>query len=198
MRYFLTAALLAMWLAGCSSSSSKATPAPPTATPTPHTFARVEKIPQTTPPPVKSAKGYHPPGTGSGAQHKTKQGARGGALPTLKPITFATPTPFPPSAYSAVIQGTVTDAKTHSPLAGALITVGSNNHVTLTGPFGRYRLSFPAGPPVPVQVTMKGYAGQLAMGSLSPHKKLTLDFKLTSIKPGHPAAPPAPTFFGNH
>jgi hypothetical protein len=188
MRYLLTLTALGVCLAGCGTSSSSTSPHP-TPSPTPHTLARVQKVPQTTPPPVKTKKGHQVVPANPRSQPK--------ALPTLQSVTFATPTPIPASDYTDVIQGTVTDSKTHTPLAGALITVGTGNHVTRTDAFGKYRISFPAQVSVPVQVKMNGYASDLAEGRLGPHKTLTLNFKLSSIKPGHPAAPTAPQVFGN-
>jgi hypothetical protein len=121
------------------------------------------------------------------------------ALPTVKPFnSFATPTPFPARAFTAVIHGTVTDQKTGSPIAGALISVGQlPRHVTRTNAFGRYRITFPAGPPVSVQVSAPGYAGALAMGALHPHRAFALNFRLPRETASNPAAPPSPFMFGN-
>ena len=182
MRSVLALAVLSVSLAACGSSASSPSPTPKrTKTPA----ARLETIPATSPAPTP--KGGFP----TANPHATP--AR---LATLPPILAATPTPFPASAYTAVIYGTITDAKTHAPLAGVIVTVG-NNHRAVTGPFGRYRLTFPAGPPVAVTVQEKGYASAPAMGQLTVHQKWKLDWALQPIIPGQRPAPPAPTIFGH-
>jgi hypothetical protein len=117
-------------------------------------------------------------------------------LPTTPPVLAATPTPIPASAYTATIVGTVRDAGTKSPLAGALVVAADGSHKTRTNAFGQYTLRFPGGAMATVQVTMNGYAGQLSIGKVAPHGRLRLNFSLTQSSPSHPAAPPAPSLFG--
>jgi hypothetical protein len=118
-----------------------------------------------------------------------------GVLPTIAPVP--TTTPIPPSAYTAVVFGSVLDKNTNSPVAGALITVGTGQRSGRTSAYGAYRFTFPAGIPMPMTVSVTGYAGALAMGILRPHQKLKLDFKLTRIVPGKVTVPPPPTTFGH-
>lgn len=177
--------LAALLLAGCGGSGS----AQPRSTPTsvavaPTTIARTATIPRTTPPPVK----------GTNRHKGVKQAPLGGALPTAPPVTYPTPTAIPGTAYTAILKGTVSDAKDNSPLAGAVVVVGTGQRRVRTDSFGGYIVRFPAGPPVSVRVTMQGYQGQLAIGSIDPHKTMHLDFKLSKVASGQ--APPAPTLFG--
>lgn len=117
------------------------------------------------------------------------------ALPTLAPA--ATMTTIPASAYTAVVFGTVLDKKTNSPIPGALVTLGNGQRTARTSAYGEYRFSFPAAIPMPVTVSATGFAGALAMGTLKPHQKIKLDFKLTRIVPGKVTVPPPPSVFGH-
>jgi len=184
MRYWLPLSALAALLSGCSfSASSKPAPTP---APTRSSFAYTAPIPATTPPPVKGRKGRH-------AAH-----GQGSLRIAATPPPPPTPTPIPRTAFTAQIYGTVKDSKTGSPLAGAILTVGTGGaHVARTGPFGRYRLSFPAGIAAPVTVQMRGYTGGLAMGKVSAHKATKVDFQLNHITPGKPVPPSAPGVFGS-
>jgi hypothetical protein len=198
MSRFIAAVIVLIALAGCGSKA--ATPGPtlgpaisthPTSTPYPTGQPIVVKdtVPPETAVPVK-----HHAHAGKG-RHTTHT-----ALPTPKPvhIVLPSPTPFPKSAYTATISGRVTDTKTHAPIAGAIIQVGTGlNHQVKTGPFGTYRITFPAGPPVSVQVTAQGYAGALAMGKLSTHKRAVVNFELSKVQAGKPVAPSPPMTFGN-
>jgi len=115
-------------------------------------------------------------------------------LPTVKPIALATPTNFPPSAYTALLRGIVRDARTHKPVVGALVRIGRTGRPsTVTSSSGRYRIKFPGGPPVEVRIDKKGYFEFLAMGQLARHKQYRRDIALHRKTPG--AAPPAPSFF---
>jgi hypothetical protein len=181
MRLLLPLVLLAALLSACGSKTA----APSTPTPTTNVVARVATVPQTTPPPIKGRKHSHTGG------HSTLK-----ALPTTRPILPATPTPIPAKSYTATIVGTVRDARTRSPLAGALVAAVGGARSTHTDAFGRYSLTFPGGVMATVQVKMNGYAGELSIGKIPAHKKLRLDFKLIRSTPSHPAAPPAPSLFG--
>jgi hypothetical protein len=177
--------LLGLVVAGCGSTAAQ--PAP-TKIPKPRaTLANpihAGPIPQTSPiKPIKTGTTPVPPRTSSP-----------GPIPTLKPAPIPTPPPVPASGYTGTIMGTVSDAKTHSPLAGAIISLGNGNHQVRSGAFGQYRLSFPAGPPVAVSVVMNGYIGALAMGRIQPHHSLRLDFNLLPKVAGQ--APPPPSLFG--
>lgn len=187
MRLALALPLIAL-LAGCSGSSSGSGPsAKPSATT--NAVARVATIPPSTAPPIKGE--AHPPTINP---HVTPH-----ALPTTPPVNYPTPTPFPPSAYTAVIHGTVTDGKSHSPIAGAIIVVGvpQAHHIAHTNAFGEYRITFPAGPPVPVQVSANGFEQALAMGNVRAHSSLTVNFRLSRVVLGKPVAPPPPSIFGS-
>lgn len=118
-----------------------------------------------------------------------------GRLPTVPPVP--TLTPIPPSAFTAVVFGSVLDKKTNSPVPGALVTVGTGQRSGRTSAYGAYRFTFPAGIPMPVTVSAPGFTGALAMGMLGPHQKLKVDFKLTRIVPGKVPVPPPPTTFGH-
>ena len=118
-----------------------------------------------------------------------------GKLPTVPPVPTATA--IPASAYTAVVFGTVVDKKTNSPVAGAVVTIGTGQRSGRTSPYGAYRFTFPAGVPMPVTVSATGYAGALAMGVLRPHQTLKLNFQLVRIVPGKVVVPPPPTTFGH-
>lgn len=184
MRRFLPLPLLLAALAGCSASASpKSTPVP-----TGRAITRVETVPPSSPVSTSRVKRK------TGRTHTLK------ALPTVKPIyNYPTPTPFPPSAFTAVIRGTVTDEKSHSPIAGALITVGQHpRHLTRSNAFGDYRITFPVGPDVSVQVTAQGFAGNIAIGHLRKGEAIKLNFRLVPITGSSPAAPSPPMVFGSH
>jgi hypothetical protein len=117
-----------------------------------------------------------------------------GVLPTVAPVPSMTA--IPASAYTAVVFGSVVDKKTNSPVPGALVTIGNGQRSGRTSAYGAYRFSFPAGVPMPVTVSANGFAGALAMGTLRPHQKFKLDFKLTRIAPGKVTVPPPPSVFG--
>jgi hypothetical protein len=174
--------LLVLALAGCGSSSAGP------ATPTPGAPAHVGAIPQTSPvstlPPTPKSGGGH----GKPVTH----------LPTVKPVVPPTPTPFPPQAFTATIFGTVTDATSHSPITGAVVSVANGRRITKTDAFGDYTIKFPCCVGVPVTVTREGYAQSLAMGTMVPFKKLRVNFKLTREIPGTPVPPAAPSVFNGH
>jgi hypothetical protein len=118
-----------------------------------------------------------------------------GKLPTIAPAPRMTA--IPASAYTAVVLGSVVDKQTNSPVPGALVTVGSGQQTVRTSAYGAYRVAFPAGIAMSVTVSAPGFAGELAMGTLRPHQKLKLDFKLTRIVPGKVTVPPPPSVFGH-
>lgn len=183
MRRLLPLILPLAALSGCAASAvSKPTPVP-----TSGIITRIGTIPPSSPVPVK------------GPKHKGKtKGQVLKALPTLKPVNnYVPPTPFPASAFTAVIHGTITDQKSRSPIAGAIITVGQRpRHVARTNAFGEYRVTFPAGPDVSVQVAAQGFAGTLAIGHLRKGESMKLNFHLARIKGNTPAAPSPPQIFG--
>lgn len=190
MLYRLSLLIFAVVLAGCAGSSSPA----PQPTATVGNVAHIELVPTTAPPPTRAAQHGVASGHSGAARVPTPRAVS--KLPTPRRVTFVTPTPIPASAYSAAIQGTVIDAKGHYRIAGAVVTVGAH-HVTYTNANGQYRVTFPTGADVPVEVTKRGFASRLAMGSISPHKTVTLNFTLTPLNRRHPIAPAPPTFFGH-
>ena len=177
MRYLLMLLAASAALAACGGNASSPRPTD-TAAP------RVATIPQTSPVPVKTVKGIP----------TVDPNATPIKLPTVKPLALATPTDFPPSAYTALLHGIVTDAKTRNPLAGALVRIGRTGRPsTVTSSSGKYSIRFPGGPPVEVRIDKKGYFEFLAMGQLARHKHYRRDVVLHRKTPG--AAPPAPGFF---
>lgn len=182
MRPYVPLLLLTGALAGCASSAT----AKPTPMATGKPVSIVATVPMSTPAPIKhhKLKPYHGP--------KIK------ALPTSKPYTrYKAPTPIPARDFTAILHGKVTDAKTGSPVAGALVVVGQRpHHTTITNSFGQYRVTFPAGPDIVVQVTKQGFAGQLAMGRIKQHGSSRVNFKLAPTSVNKPAAPSPPMVFG--
>jgi hypothetical protein len=178
IRPLVALTLLVAVAAGCGGSSHSASP-------TPTLGVRTETIPRTSPVPVETVKGLP-----TVNPHTTPV-----KLPTTKPI-LATPVPIPASAYTARIYGRITDAKTHAPLAGAIVTVGTGRkHRAVTGPLGKYSLAFPKLATVAVTVNKKGYLGYLAVGKLHNHESYRLDVALQRRLPG--AAPAPPGIFGH-
>ncbi len=117
-----------------------------------------------------------------------------------KAATFpppATATPFPARAYSALVRGTITDRKNGSPIAGAVVTVGTNLRVVKTDGFGHYHVSFPVGAAVPIEVKAAGYTGALAMGAVYRRHTAVVNFSLNEKKPGKPGIPVPPQLFGH-
>jgi hypothetical protein len=177
MRYLVIFLVASAGLAACGGSSSSPKP---NGSPGPI----VATIPRTSPVPVKTVKGIP----------TVNPNATPIKLPTTRPIALPTPTDFPPSAYTALLHGIVTDARTHKPLAGAFVRIGRTGRPsTVTSSSGRYSISFPGGPPVEVRIDKKGYFEYLAMGQLVPHGHYKRDVALSPKIPG--AAPPAPSFF---
>jgi hypothetical protein len=127
---------------------------------------------------------------------------KGGKTVPFHPPTITkllpTPTPFPTRAYSSVVWGTVRDARTHKPIAGATVTVANGQRSVKTDAQGRYRIGFPGGVYVPVTAKHVGYAESLAMGMMPPHKTFHKDFTLVRASKNHPAPPPVPGSFGSH
>lgn len=177
----VTALFAVITLAACGSNS--ATPAPPTVVPT----NPRQVVLRSTLPPETTNKRLRLPTPNPKVTPK--------ALPTLVPAP--TMTSIPSSDYTAVVFGSVLDQKTNSPVAGALVTIGTGQRSGRTSPFGAYKFTFPAGVAMPVTVSATGYVGALAMGRLRPHQRLKLNFKLTRIIPGKVPVPPAPTTFGH-
>lgn len=178
--------------AGCGSSSSQSGTPRTRGTSTPHhpsaagTPGHSGAVPQTTPPRIKSSQ-HHPTST---------KPAHVGRLSTVAPVPLATPTTIPSQAFTATLFGTITDAKTHSPLAGAIVKLGAGGRERKSDGFGRYKIAFPGGPMLTVTVTMPGYAQALTIGRVSAHHSLRLNFQLSRIVAGRPSAPPLPSVFG--
>ncbi len=168
-------------LAGCGGSSASPKSTPRTAP----RHAAIGTAPATAPPPVRPSKGVAT--VGPHAPSNTPP------IPApVKPVTV-----IPAAAYNATLHGTITDAKTHAPIVGAAVRVGSTNHVARSDASGRYVLHFPAAVPQPVEVRVQGYAEDLAMGAVAPHSHTRLDFRLTPLKAGAPVVPPPPVSFGS-
>jgi len=172
---------LAFLAGGCGGSSASLKSTPRTAS----GHAAIGTAPATTPPPVHRLKGVA----------TVEPHALPPTLPTLTPLKPATI--IPAAAYTATLLGTITDAKSHAPVVGAVVRVGSTNHVAKSDASGRYVLHFPAAVPEPVEVSARGYAEDLAMGAVSAHSRTRLDFRLTQLKAGVPVAPPPPISFGS-
>jgi Carboxypeptidase regulatory-like domain len=115
-------------------------------------------------------------------------------LPTLAPAP--TPTTIPASDFTSAVQGTVTDAKSHSPIPGALVLVQFGLKSAKTNAFGQYHVAFPANATVSVETNAHGYGGGLAIGHLAPHRTATVNFKLNRVTKNGVAPPELPMVFG--
>ncbi|MFQ6081136.1 MAG: carboxypeptidase regulatory-like domain-containing protein [Candidatus Bathyarchaeia archaeon] len=105
-------------------------------------------------------------------------------------ISYALPIIPPPPPGTATVTGTVKDAKTGLPVAGA--TVGCNGYQTSTGPDGTYSLSVKVGAYL-VTVRMEGYETKTASVDASEEKRYTVDFSITPITSSSPLPkPPIP------
>jgi hypothetical protein len=133
-------------------------------------------------------------GCGSSAAPKPQPSASSSASPHAIP----SPTTARPGRLdlSASIQGSVTDSRDHSPIAGALIIVGGAVTQTKTNSYGRFRVAFPANRATPVTVTAVGYGGGLAEGTLRKGQSATVDFRLVAALSGQPPPPSRPITFG--
>jgi len=169
-------------LAACGSSNTSAPKSHKNTAPAAH----IATVPQTSPAPIKT----------SGSRTKTGKGVLK-ALPTVRPVAQATRTPIPLSAYTAVIFGKITDAKTHTPIAGAIISEGASKQVVKSGPFGGYKISFPGNATAPITVRAQGYLGTLAVGHVGTHVKYRLNVSLRRAGKNIANAPPPPTFFSH-
>jgi len=108
--------------------------------------------------------------------------------PTPSPTLTPTPTPPPtPSPGTATVTGTVKDAKTELPIAGA--TVECNGYQTSTESDGTYSLSVTVGAYL-VTVRMNGYETKTVSVDASEEKRYTIDFSITQIT--SPPPPPKP------
>ena len=173
MRFVLAVFLLVM-LAGCGSSNA--------AKPTPAANVNTA-VPQTSP--VATPKGGF----------KGRSGTPAVVTPPI--VRVRTATPIPARAYTAVVYGTVMDAKDKSPISGATVAISGTKHQATTNAFGRYTLKYPARIQLALVVDAQGYAGALAMGQLSKKQRAHVNFKLRRVISGQPVQPPAPTTFGN-
>lgn len=183
MRRLIVFSLPCVALIGCGSSHSAAKPSP-----TPTLGPKLDVPPKTSPVPIKTAKGQRVP---TPNPHITAA-----PLPTSKPFV-AQPTQIPRSAFTARVFGTVTDGKTHAPLAGAIVAAGPayDRVRAVTDGSGHYSIAFPGSASAPFTVTMAGYLQYLAQGTLNPHQSIRLNVVLQRKVAG--AAPPAPGIFGN-
>ncbi|MGH2447354.1 MAG: carboxypeptidase regulatory-like domain-containing protein [Chloroflexota bacterium] len=172
--------LLGLLVAGCASSSSPGISTSATSikgAPPVH----VQAIPQTSPVARKKS---------------TVRGGSSAALPTVVAAAQPTPTTIPRKDFTAILHGTVRDARSHKPLKGAVVRIvyGRAKAVTDTG--GRYNLKFPKDVNMPVMVDKKGYTGQLEMGRLLSHQSYRLNFELHSKQHNQSSAPSPPSVFG--
>jgi len=112
-------------------------------------------------------------------------------LPIIPPSpspTPPTPSPSPtPPPGTATVTGTVKDAKTGLPVAGA--TVEYNGYQTSTGSDGTYSLSVTLRAYL-VTVRMNGYETKTVSVDASEEKMYTVDFSITPIE--SPSPPPKP------
>jgi len=110
-------------------------------------------------------------------------------LPIIPPSPTPTPSPTPPtpSPGTATITGTVKDAKTGLPVAGA--TVECNGYQTSTGSDGTYSLSVTLRAYL-VTVRMNGYETKTVSMDASEEKRYTVDFSITPTT--SPSPPPKP------
>jgi len=92
--------------------------------------------------------------------------------------TLPPPTPPPPPPGPATVTGTVTDAKTGDPIAGA--TVEANGYRATTGPDGVYLLSVKVGT-YTVTASIEGYETKTSSVSASEEKTYTADVSLPTI-----------------
>ncbi|GAC1523303.1 MAG: hypothetical protein NVS2B16_31510 [Chloroflexota bacterium] len=186
MRVMLLCLCAAVFTAGCGSTGSTAAPQTP-ADGTPTARAGIHAV--------------RPGGTSPSSNN-------GGAIVPGQTVPAAPP-PMPQSVRvapgpnlqdNAVLFGTVTDAATHSPLAGArvVVTTGAHASSATTGPFGGYSVKLPGGYFVSVNVTATGYVGQLSAGRVSAHRRFPLSFRLTRVIANQAVAPPPPAMFGSH
>lgn len=128
---------------------------------------------------------------GCGTSQKT------GAVSPTDTTAPSSPTTTKSSHNASILYGSVVDSQNGSPLAGATVSVNRGQRATTTDAFGTYRIQVPGGAPFPVQVTMTGYAGQLAEGTLKPGTRYRLTFSLQRLT-GTPVAPVPPILFGSH
>lgn len=190
MKRFLFCVGALFLIAGCGSSNS-APAKSPTPRPQPNIVARVGTIPVTSPVPVKRHAGVRARTTGT---HPVTR------LAPPRPLAIATSRPIPAAAFNAILYGTVTDATSHAPLAGAIVVagIGSRSRVVKTDAFGRYSVKTAGGYFVSVNVKMTGYVGQLTAGRLAPGKRFQLNFRLQRENASKNTAPPPPSLFGSH
>lgn len=141
--------------------------------------------------------GTVPPGTSVPVHKGAHASAPHGTAVSLPSLPTKKPTAIPAADYTAIIRGRVTIAHSGAPVAGATITLGSNLRRAVTNSAGRYHLSFPAGPSVPIVVAAKGTTGAIAAGALKAHSTITLNFKLNKKAAGKPGLPVPPIIFKN-
>lgn len=185
MRRVLPIIFGALLLAGCGSAASSSPP--PTATPLRAPIAHTVTILPGKGVPVKKL----PKGVRTTAARIKK-------LPVPKPLPAPTRFVVPESDYTATLFGSVTDAATHSPLAGATIVLDNPHHFTKSDGFGHYSLKTPGSSVFSVTVSMRGYLGELMAGKVGPHRSYRLNFALKRATGGTPQAPPPPGLFGQH
>jgi hypothetical protein len=114
----------------------------------------------------------------------------------LKTATPGVPAHPPAASYTAVLYGTVRDRKSHTPIAGALISVSDGQRTAHSDASGRYRVPFPGGVTASVQVKKSGYQCGLAMGMVKAGHSLKANWKCDRLVAGHPIPPPFPAIIG--
>jgi hypothetical protein len=128
-------------------------------------------------------------------------------LPTLKPgvptpvlPTVAIPKPtwyvYPKSAYRARIYGSVTNAHTHSPISGAVISVAHGQHTATSDISGRYSIKVPVGASVTLQVSRSGYLAVPGITMLNDGQSKRVDFKLQPASQAGKGPPAFPVIIG--
>lgn len=117
-------------------------------------------------------------------------------LPTVVPVT---PTPYvwPASAYRAEIHGTITDARTHAPISGAVVSLAGGQRTVRSDAQGHYSMKFPTGGAVSVQVSKSGYVAVPGVGMLTPGKSTQVNFSLQPRGKKGQAPPAFPVIIGH-
>lgn len=143
-------------------------------------------------------------GSNSAGGKSHGSGKNGGTIATLTaprtgkvPTPAPTPTAIPASDFTATVSGTITDNKSHAPVAGVKVVVGNALRKGVTNAQGQYQIAFPAGVSIAVTASKSGYAGAIAQGKLPKSGHAVLNLQLTKAQAGVPPVPPAPTTFGS-
>jgi hypothetical protein len=110
-----------------------------------------------------------------------------------------TPTPYvwPSSAYRAEIHGTITDSRSHAPIAGAVVSLAGGQRTVRSDSQGHYSMKFPVGGAVSVQVSKSGYVAVPGVGMLAPGKSTVVNFSLQPRAKKEQAPPAFPVIIGH-